>query len=176
MNAEQIDEIALPENEALARLLPRLMGKVFHVSKAQYYEPIVESGAILPNDGRHGSSFGASKISYFKNRGCVSVFDYRDSPKEKFQQFMGRCAPTLPASPESPIVIFYLGEAAISRLLPWSGWEIDREVGEDVLPYLEAGHPGSIPLTEIDEILRVSITEQPNSLISIMRKARNNAR
>ena len=69
MNDEQIKEIELPEVDAFAKLLPRLMGRVFHVSKAQYYESIVATGAILLNDGQLKSSFGDSKISYLKKHG-----------------------------------------------------------------------------------------------------------
>jgi len=173
MDLKVIEQLAIPEVGAMQELLPRLMGEVFHVSKASNLESIKEASAIFPNkDGRLNSSFGASSNSYFKNRNCVSVFDYRNPPGNKFDQFMGRCRPTLPAGPKTPIVIFYLGKAAIKRLLPWTGWKSDGHPSEMILPYLEAGHPGAIPLEDIEEILEVELIEDPKSMISIMRKAR----
>lgn len=177
MALHRIDEHVFPETEALRRLLPLLMGRVFHISRSEYLESIQRTGQISTNEhGQLASTFGASRNSYFKNRGCVSVFDYRNPPEDKFEQFMGRCSPTAALTPECPIIVFFLSEATFTKLLPWTGWKIDGHPSEMILPYLEAGYPGPIPLDKIDEVIRVTATEEPNSLVSVMKRARNNAR
>jgi len=69
-------------------LLPRLKGRVFHVTRRSVLDQIHKDGYILANQqGQRETAFGSSQ-SYFRKRGCVSLFDYRSaSDKEIYDRF-----------------------------------------------------------------------------------------
>ena len=79
-------------DDALELLRPIIEGKVFHVSKSKFWTKIEETGKIISNiNGNLETSFGSSNNSYFKKKGCVSVFDYRNIHNNKFQKHMYKC-------------------------------------------------------------------------------------
>ena len=101
----KLTEIHIEQGDALQQLMPVLEGKVFHVSKLKNLSKIRELGKILPNEsGNLETSFGSSKKSLFRNKSCVSVFDYRNIHAENSQKHMYKCLPTAPLTPEEGIV------------------------------------------------------------------------
>jgi hypothetical protein len=100
----EISRIHIESGDPLDKLMCYLEERVFHVTKACHWPEINASGEISPNNnGELETSFGFSENSYFKNNGCVSVFDYRNIYKEKPQQHMYKCHPTKPLTELSPI-------------------------------------------------------------------------
>lgn len=141
-------------------LFPYLDGRVFHVTKESYLLSIFDCGEIRPNqDGSYATSFGSSKDSFFRNRGCVSLFDYRSATAEQFKQFSERCLPTQPASPESGIAILFVSESVYPVLLPWTLCKEEQAYSEMIVPYLEAGHAGPLTLKNINEVIILSVIE-----------------
>ena len=167
-------QIHIEKGDALEQLMPILEGKAFHVSKSKFWAKIEKQGKIIPNvNGDLGTSFGSSGNSYFKNRGCVSVFDYRNIHDDKPQEHMYKCRPTSPLTPEEGIVVFILKKEAHSKLIPWAGWK-QEDLKQMIVPYVEAGYPGAIELSLVDELVFVTIEENESHGLAKLLKELNN--
>jgi hypothetical protein len=168
--------LEFPETGLLDSLFPCLHGRVFHVTKESNLDTILSCGEIRPNrDGSYDTTFGSSMNSFFRNRGCISLFDYRSATSEQseqFEEFRGRCSPTQPASPAGGIALLFISKSVYSALLPWTLWKEEKAYRKMVLPHLEVGHAGPIPTERIDEVIVVSVIEDPNSLAASLRRAR----
>jgi len=166
------------ESEPLDDILSLLQGRVFHVTKHEYLSSILADGQIKPNtDGTLPTTFGSSSNAYFRKRGCVAVFDYRAEPTEEIKFYRSKCWPFMPARDcNEGIAILLLKPDVYANLIPWTQSKEDGSLSEMVVPGVEAGHPGPIPLSAADEVLCLKLEEDPNSLAARLRKARNVAR
>lgn len=164
-------KFAQSESESLDDIKAYLQGKVFHVTKLDYLPSIIECGEIRANpEGELPSTFGIYN-GFFKNRNCVSLFDYRPEPTEEISDFRSRCYPFQPARPPSGgIAILILKPEYWDNLVPWSQSKKEKAHREQIVPYVEAGYPVSIPLTHVEEIVSVELTEDPKSIFAIYRK------
>jgi hypothetical protein len=145
-------------------LLPLLVGRAFHVTTKPGYDAIRAAGAIRPNsDATFKSPFGNYK-SYFRSRGCVSVFDLRTATPAQVDEGLGKIYFLNPARASNDPVYLFLADECSARLLPWSRWKDDQAWSEMVVPYIEAGHPGDIALTFITDALIVRIDNPPTRL------------
>lgn len=162
------------ESDSFADIEALLEGRVFHVTKREHWSAIQKSGALLPNQNNSfASSFGSSINSFFRNCGCVSVFDYRVPPDDVIIKFRRQCNPFQPATPENAgIAILVLSPRVHESLLPWSLWKERKAFGEMVVPYVEAGHPGPIPLELVENVFLLRVAENPSSLAGLLRRKR----
>lgn len=160
------------ETDRLEDLQELVEGHVFHVTKRPYWPKILASGAIEPNDGgRFPTTFG-NYNSFFRNRGCVSVFDFRQPPNDEIYDFRRRCWPFQAAKPgEEGIAILILDSSIYSALISWDRWKDENALSEMIVPYVEAGHPGPIPTAAIDRVIFLRVTEDPNCHAAVMRRA-----
>lgn len=156
------------------QLLPLLVGRVFHVTRLSHLKQILASGEIRSNvDGELSTTFGSSN-SFFRKRGCVSVFDYHLASPEQIYESILKCSPfNLPCS-DDPLAFLFLTAVSYDRLIPWTKWKDERAWSDKIVPYVEAGYPGPIPMTSIEEILRVIIDYRPSPLVEALEKARAN--
>jgi len=163
------------ESDSLADVEALLEGSVFHVTKRAYWPAIQRSGAILPNsDGALETTFGSSRNSFFRNRGCVSVFDYRGEIDEEVIDCRRRCYPFQPALPGSDgIVVLFLNAVIHEHLLLWKLWQNEEAYGEMIVPRVEAGHLGPISLQLVDRAIFIRRTEDSQSLAAMLRAARD---
>jgi hypothetical protein len=114
---------------------------------------------------------GPSKNAFFRNRNCVSLFDYRLDPTDEIKGFRQRCYPFRPACPPNgAVAILILQASAYDSLIPWTRCKEENALSEMVVPYVEAGYPGSLALRLVAEIMSVEITEDPQSLAAMLRK------
>lgn len=164
-------EFTRSESESFADVEALLEGCVFHVTRREYWPVIQRSGTVLPNnDGDLPTTFGSSTNSFFRNRGCISVFDYRAPPDGEIIDFRRRCYPFQPASPGGEgIVVLILNPSVHERLLPWTLWQDEKAYTEMVVPYVEAGHVGPLSLHLVDRVIYMRRTEDPNSLAAMLR-------
>jgi len=161
-----IAEFTRSETESLTDIEEMLQGHVFHVTKRAYWPAINESGALLPNpSGVLPTTFGTSKNSYFRKRGCVCLFDYRQAPTEELQVYRRRCHPMQAAKPgEEGISILLFESSLYERVISWEGWKKEEAFSEMVVPYAEAGHLGPIPLSEVSTVIHLRKTKVTNRL------------
>jgi hypothetical protein len=161
------------ETESLDDVEALLQSRVFHVTRLINLPSIMEVGEISTNqDGRLPTTFGFSGNSFFRNRNCVPLFDYRSEASEEIKGFRSRCDPFRPAlPPNGPIAILMLHPEAYGSLIPWTKWKEEEAWREMVVPYVEAGFPGPLPLRLVTEIYAVKITEDPTSYGALLRRA-----
>ena len=163
----------IENGNAFNELLPLLAGKVFHVTKENNWLQIESSQIILPTPDidKHERTFGTK--SYFQQRNCVCLFDYRNFYEEKQQNHYYKCLPTKPLEDEHPIRILFLNQAYYNKLIPYkySEWKTNG-IGTNVVPYVETGFEGGVPLNYIEEALKVTITEDKNSISYILKRTR----
>jgi hypothetical protein len=160
------------ETEPLDDIKTYLQDRVFHVTRLAYLSSIVECGEIRPNSDRAlPTTFGSSNNGFFRNRNCVSLFDYRPEPTDEIKDFRQRCYPFRPAfPPNGAIAILVLRPEAFDTLIPWTKWKDENALSEMVVPHVEAGYPGPLPLRLIEEIISIEITEDPQSFAAQLRK------
>lgn len=163
------------ETESLDDILSLLQGRVFHVTKRAYLSSILADGQIKPNtDAALPTTFDSSSNAFFRNRGCVSLFDYCPEPIEEIRCYRSKCWPFMPAEPgDDGIAILILKPEVHSAIVPWTQWKEEEAWNKMVVPYVEAGHPGPISAELIDEVLCLKIEEVPTSLSARLRKAPN---
>lgn len=157
------------ESESLEDLVHLLEGRVFHSTRLSLLQSILDRKAILPFSQSGVTSFGYPN-GFFKRRDCVSVFDYREAPPNPTDRH--RCSPFYPAKPgEDGVALLFLNEMAHSSLIPWTRWKDERAFGEMIVPYVEAGHPGPISIGFIDEIISLTLVEDPDCHAAMLRRA-----
>ena len=165
------------ETESLDDISSLLEGRVFHVTKLAHLDAILTEGEIKPNgNGALPTTFGYVANAFFRKRNCVSLFDYRLDPTDQIRDFRTRCWPFQPARPGSDgIAILVLKPDVHAALIPWTRWKEENALSEMIVPYVEAGYPGSISIDLIDEVICLKIEEDPNSFAAMLRKARRAA-
>ena len=168
-------ELHLHRDELDDRLLPRLVGRVFHVTSLTSLDQILASGEIRPNvDGQFPTTFGFSSNSFFRKRGCVSLFDYRFASAEQIDTSISKCSPFYMPRSDHKIAYLFLSADDHHRLILWTKWN-EEQSSEMIVPYVEAGYPGCISITSIEEVLRVIIDYPPDPLIEALEKGRSRA-
>lgn len=172
----QTIDLTRKEGESLADVESLIEGRVFHVTRRAYWPAIYASGEIQPNnEGCLPTSFGYSANSFFRKRGCVSLFDYRLPPDELIRDYRSRCWPFQAARAENGgISILILDRSVEDNLISWLKWKEENMPSEMIVPYVEAGYPGPIPITKIELVIFLRIEEDPNSISSVLRRARGN--
>ncbi|WP_045586641.1 hypothetical protein [Vibrio parahaemolyticus] len=134
----------------------RMRGKVFHATTLGNYESILSCGGLTANtDGSRNSVFGNSN-GFFRLRGCVSFFDYRDLNNKKVKQHLYKCVPTNIAKKHSKMAVLVLASNAFINLEPWTHWEREEAYLLKVVPRIEIGYPDFVSLDQITEVLLVS--------------------
>lgn len=177
-NSIEYLDIVRVESEPRADIEAVLEGHVFHVTKREYWPSILESGAILPNpDGKLATTFGSSRNSFFRKRGCVSVFDWRLAPPDTSPEPRYRCHPFQAAGVgEAGAAIAFLSVRTYSKLISWKLWEEQQAWGEMVAPYVEAGHPGPISIDLVERVLFLRLEEEPGSFAAMVRRSMDDPR
>ena len=166
-------EVVRGETESTADVRALLQGSVFHVTRRTNWQAIEASGKLLPNPGGNlRTTFGFSRNSFFRNRGCVSLFDYRAPATEEITDFRFRCDPLQPAEPGGEgIAILVLNPSICGRLISWTKWKEEEAYAEMVVPHVEAGHPGPISLEEVQRLIFFRRTEDSHSVAAAFRRS-----
>ena len=140
------------ELESKNNLMPMLKGKVFHVTPTINIPLIVKSGAILPNTANKWNSlFGNSVNGFFRLRGCVSLFDYRDYGLEEWEAHAYKCTPTQIFHQTDSVSILVLSDKYHDRLESWINWKLEEKWSQRVVPHVEVGFPGEVKIEYLSE-------------------------
>lgn len=140
-------------------LLPALKGRVFHATPASNAALIRESGLIIPNvELEYRSMFNSADNGFFRKRGYVSFFDYRKYGNKIWEEYAYKCFPTqiLSKTRGDKISILFLHEDLYENLTLWTKWKDEEAWGDKIVPHIEAGYKGSVPLKHITEELIVN--------------------
>jgi len=139
----------------------KLKGHVFHVTPTVNMPNIEKSNAVLPNiNNERNSLFGNSINGFFRLRGCVSLFDYREYGSKEWKAHAHKCRPTLPLRQTDSISILFLSKNEYPKLESWIKWKEEEKWSQRVVPHVEVGYFGSVPLLCFTEHL---VVEQASS-------------
>ncbi|MCD0418898.1 hypothetical protein LOC51_16940 [Rubrivivax sp. JA1024] len=143
--------------QAHSSLLPELRGRVFHITSVANFLEIIRTGSILHNQSGELKSNG-SYNAYFKNRGCVSFCDLNTNvrPRKVREAALSKYNIFGQGDGERSVFLF-LAPASYGKLIPWTAWKKDKAWSEMVVPHLESGYPGFVPLEEVEEALLLHI-------------------
>jgi hypothetical protein len=137
-----------------ADLLPKLRGRVFHVTTTDGYVGIERDGFIGSNaNGEYPLSCSQSKVSYFRKNDCVSLVDLRNISDEDLDLGLKKYYFLDPSSQGSAVFLILSPDA-------YEGLISSKGVGlsEMIVPELEAGYRTSIPLRLIEEVMTIEQT------------------
>ncbi|MBZ0257202.1 hypothetical protein K8I31_14135 [bacterium] len=101
----------------------------------------------------------------------VSISE-REIDEENPQEHFNKCLPSTPLTFENGIVIFILKSEVHTRLLSWEGWRNEKDLSQRIVPYVEAGFPEPISLSDIETEIIVTLKFNPNLLSHMLIKAR----
>ncbi|MBI3099528.1 MAG: hypothetical protein HYY93_15075 [Planctomycetes bacterium] len=147
--------------------MPRLVGRAFHVTTNAALSSIERDGEIRPStSGVYPFQYPQSGQSFFRLRGCASVFDLRRVPNGQIEQSLWKYYFLNPFDGNQPCFLT-LSSRAASRLEPWTAWEQKRDYSQMVIPYVEAGHLGPISVGDIDRVLLVTVIPMPPDLTTL---------
>jgi len=110
-----------------------------------------------------------SENSYFRNKGCVSVFDLRTSTADQVDEALLKYY-FLNPFPDNRPVFLILSRSCYGGLIPWSTSIAKAGCRAMVIPHVEAGYPSEIPLSLIDSALFVTVKKESD--LQKLRRAR----
>jgi hypothetical protein len=152
------ESLILPLDALESQLLPRLVGRVFHVTTPEAYTRILSDRFIKSNKaGDFPFTWEKSESSYFRKRGCVCVFDLRSATREQVNDGLLKCPPWS----NNQVVFLLLKESCYQRLIPWTIAKSDVGFREMYVPYVEVGYPDAISLDDVERVLLVDVEEPP---------------
>lgn len=153
-----VTTLTLASDELRGDLLPRLRGRVFHVTTHQAYSRIIADGVIQANAVPSPSS---SHNAYFRSRGNVSLCDLRDATDTQIDIALDAYYFLNPESRDASPAFLFLTEDACQRLVPGRRQMVERALDKLVVPHVEAGYPGDLSTELIEEALIVHVTHPP---------------
>lgn len=144
--------------ESDQELMPLMKGKVFHVTTATNFAHIKKSNTIIPNpNSERASPFGNYKNGFFKLKGCVSFFDYRDYGSDDWEANAYKCTPSQILHKAECISILVLSEEYYDKLITWEDWKTEEKWSHMIVPHIEVGYPGPVKLEFLTEHLVVRL-------------------
>lgn len=166
------DHLVVHYRNLRAELLPKLLGRVFHVTSQERYEAILRVGYVRSNqDGALGDTFPQSKISIARKRGFVCLFDLRNPSREALEWGLG-CFYFLAPNPLGDYLAFLvLSPTAYSQMISWSDIRETLEIGAFHIPDIECWFPSDVPLAVIERVVFVRVIRppyDPNSLEALL--------
>jgi len=148
----------LNEADLMDQLLPQLRDRVFHVTTQEAWPCIEASGRILSSPPECVPQYDNAGLRHI---GQVSVCDLRSLEEEDLQLAMDAYY-FLDFRKESrgPVFLF-LTESAIEDLVPYR--ELTDRINsleKLIVPFIEAGYAGNLPLERISEVLAVDVVRR----------------
>ena len=102
------------------------------------------------------------------------MFDYRSASDKEIYDATCKCSPFHVPLANHELAYLFLSEEQYDRLVPWIRWkEEEGALSDKIVPYVEAGYPGNIPISSIEEVWRVTIAFPPNPIGDALDAARD---
>lgn len=130
-----------------------LIGKVFHVTPLENFPSIQEKGLTPNTELKVKSEFTNTATGFFRLRGCVSFFDYRNYGSKTWKEHAYKCRPTQVLDRTNAIAVLFLSEDLFDGLVPWTKWKEEEAYSQQVVPHIEIGHKGIVSMTHISKVI-----------------------
>lgn len=164
-----IRDVTIHRDSLKQALLPQLLGRVFHVSTHGRLDSILQDGAILA-DPPAGPSYDKA---YFRNHGCVSLFDLRSATNDEIDLALDRYNFLNYHGDRQHPAFFLLKPDGLDSIIDSSEDLAKQAIGWQIVPDLEVGYPGDLSLALVDEILKVTVEHPPDPPFLAALKAAN---
>lgn len=99
--------------------------------------------------------------SFFRGIGCVSLCDLRSVKDEELETALDRYFFLDPRSGDSDPAFLILDPSATARIITYKQAMARGAISKMIVPYIEAGYQGDLPLGLIREILMVEVDRLP---------------
>lgn len=157
--------LVIPSEKLEETLFPRLAGSVFHVTTQGAAKQIIADGEIRNNkSGQFEFMFPQAENSYFRQRGCVCLFDLRSKSQEEIEEALTKYYFINPYSTDKP-VFFILNTSFYPDLVPYTEYLNEKAYDTVIIPHVEVGYLGNISLEMISMILWVEVTRSDKETI-----------
>ena len=152
------DRLRINHSELQKRVLPLLIGRVFHVTSANAFSSILLDRTIKTNEtGMYPFSYGQSENSFFRKRGCVSVCDLRNISDAEINTALMKYNFLNPCFGKDANIYLFIKSDCHNLLVSWKKWHDEKAYTEMVVPHIEAGYPGDVDLNLIEMALHVKV-------------------
>lgn len=156
----RIEDVKVRKADLKDRILPKLVGSVFHVTSASGFDGIAQTGLVFANqDGSLGDTYPQSAIGYGRNRGYVCLFDLRETDPSRVDRALEDFYFLDPFSDRRDPVFLFMRSEEYVRLIPW---ECAKDSREMFIWHVEAWYPGDMPVATLDHVLRLKIERPPD--------------
>lgn len=139
-------------------VLPKLKGRVFHVTDLHGFNGIFSTGYIVSNqDNRFPFRYGQSENSYGRKRGYICLFDLRKVTEVQLEDALMKYYFLNPHFAEDHAFFLYLNDSLYPDLIPCNVAEKEEVYSEMWIPNVEAWYKGTISVEALDGILEVKV-------------------
>jgi hypothetical protein len=139
---------------------------VFHVTTQEAWPLIRSTGSVLPNPPNHPSikKWEFTRAPYFRQESHVSLCDLRFVRESDLTIALDAYYFLDPRSGCPDPVFLILSRSSANAIVTYGEAIGDAtEAGQMIVPFIEAGYPGDLPLAEITDVLIVDIDRPPPS-------------
>ena len=160
-------EEAQKEEVLRSLVLQRLQGAVWHTTNSERFQKILHSGAILPEPtipdrDRWSTAMGSKWYPYTRTLGGVSLFDFREFNPDQYSKDypLSTWAEFVPYRSTWKEAVWIeidaekLGKAFVSGNDLLARWKT-VEVGNRIMPRIEAAHLGPLPCVAFKSVFHV---------------------
>ena len=158
MSIYRVERVEVHRSELRTILLDRLRGNVFHVTTQDAWPRIRSTDSVLSNPPDHPSIKRWEYNAYFRQKSHVSLCDLRSVQESDLNMALKRYFFLDPRSGCPEPVFLILSSSAVNRIVTYNEAIDDAtKAGQMIVPFVEAGYPGDLPLAEITDVLIVDI-------------------
>lgn len=162
MPIHRVERVRIHQSELRTTLLDRLRGKVFHVTTQEAWPLIRSTGSVSPNPSNHPVIKKWEYTPYFRQNSHVSLCDLRAVGESDLKIALDRYFFLDPWSGNPDPVFLILSPSSVNAIVTYGEAIGDAtEAGQVIVPFIEAGYPGNLPLAEITDVLIVDIDRPP---------------
>ena len=164
MPVYRVERVRIHQSELRTTLLDRLRGNVFHVTTQEAWPLIRSTGSVLPNPPNDPKIKKWEYVGYFRQESHVSLCDLRSVQEGDLKEALPKYTFLDLREGRADPVFLILSSSSVDRIVT-NAEAIDdaTEAGQQIVPFIEAGYPGDLPLAEITEVLIVDIDRPPPS-------------
>jgi hypothetical protein len=163
------ERLELGEDELHGTLLPKLRGRVFHVTTEHGYAAIKADGFVRSNENQcFELTTSQSAVSYFRKNGCISLIDLRDISDEDLEWGLRKYYFLNPFSTDVAVFLI-LDSSCHGQLISWT---ISKGEGFKamIVPEFETGFRGLLPLALIRSVVHCRVARKPDPVTAWLRQ------
>ena len=164
MPTYRVERVKVHESELQTILLDRLRGNVFHVTTQDAWPRIRSTESVLSNPPDHPEIKKWEYEAYFRRKSHVSLCDLRSVQESDLSVALDAYFFLDLGGARADPVFLLLSHSSVNTIVTYDEAIDDaRQAGRMIVPFVEAGYPGDLPLAEITDVLIVDIDRSPPS-------------